>query len=70
MKAFAEKHEINYPVGLDVSKEAKWKFSVRGTPRSYLIAADGTVICGGSGPRRWDSEPGQRLIRTLLSSTP
>ena len=70
VKQFAKKHDIQFPGGVDLEKEARWRYRVRGTPNSFLIGADGTVICAGSGPRRWDSEPGRRLIETLLSSTP
>ncbi len=70
IRQFVKKHEIQFPVGLDLKKEARWRYSVRGTPTSFLISADGKAICGGSGPRRWDSEPGRRLIESLLSATP
>ncbi len=70
IKQFVKKHDIQFPIGVDLENEARFRYSVRGTPSSFLIAADGSVICGGSGPRRWDSEPGRRLIESLLSSTP
>ncbi len=70
VKQFAEKHEIQFPIGVDLEKEARWRYRVRGTPSSFLIGADGRVIYGAVGPRRWDSEPGRRLIEALLSSTP
>ncbi len=70
LNAFAKRHDMRFPIGLDTQREAAQKYGVRGTPTSYLISSDGVVVGGASGPRPWDSENAKKIIKQLLNGTP
>jgi hypothetical protein len=62
-----KRHDIRYPIGVDVKHEAAIKYGVRGTPTSYLISPQGALLGGAQGPRPWDSQAMQNLFKHLLS---
>ena len=66
LKHFVKTHDIRYPVALDSKYEAAQKYGVRGTPMSFLIDGDRKVVGMAQGPRKWDSDPAKRLIRSHL----
>jgi hypothetical protein len=67
LQAFVKRHDIRYPVGVDVKHEAAIKYGVRGTPTSFLISPQGTLLGGAQGPRPWDSQATLNLFKHLLS---
>lgn len=70
LQAFVQQHEIRYPIGIDTQHEAATKYGVRGTPTSYLISPQGQVLGGAQGPRQWDNQATQKLLKQLLNDTP
>ena len=55
VRAFAEKMNINYPIGMGTGRIAKKYSGVRGLPMTFIIGPDGTVE--GEGGVRRDVEP-------------
>ena len=66
LQQFVKMHDIPYPVALDSEHEAAQKYSIRGTPTSFLIDGDRNVVGMAQGPRAWDSDAAKRLIRHHL----
>ena len=78
-KRFVDRHQISYPVLMDVSGELKGFFSVRGLPVTLILDRSGTPISfqdpqTGSvtakleGGRRWDTEGPVQLIAGLIEN--
>jgi peroxiredoxin len=66
LKRFVKKHDIRFPIAHDARYEAAQKYSVRGTPTTYLITSDGKIIGAATGPRQWDSAAAQKMVQLLL----
>jgi peroxiredoxin len=66
LKRFVQTHEIPYPVVLDAQYEVAQQYGIRGTPTTFLINQQSKVVGGVQGPRQWDSEAAQELIRQYL----
>lgn len=58
---------INYPILLDPQGSAAQLYGLRATPTSYLIDKQGTILGGTIGPKQWDSEAAQQLVRELAT---
>ena len=70
MQQFLQKHQVLYPVVLDLRYQVAQMYSVPGTPTSYLINRAGKVVGGIAGPRDWHSPTAKKLIAQLLDQTP
>ncbi len=66
VKNYAQKHNMNFPIGIDRSTQAALQFGIRATPTSFLILPSGRVLGGVMGARNWDSPEAQRLLRSVL----
>lgn len=78
-KRFVDRHQISYPVLMDVSGELKGFFSVRGLPVTLILDRSGNpvtfqdpqtgaVTAKLEGSRRWDSEGPVQMIAGLIEN--
>jgi peroxiredoxin len=68
MKSFVKKHGIRFPIGLDPKYRAAQQYGVQGTPTSFLISPNGKLLGVAPGPRQWDSESAQSIVKELLKN--
>jgi hypothetical protein len=79
VKRFVDRHQIPYPVLMDVSGDLKGFFSVRGVPVTLILDRSGSPITfrdpqTGSvtakleGARRWDTEGPVQMIAGLIEN--
>jgi cytochrome c biogenesis protein CcmG/thiol:disulfide interchange protein DsbE len=49
MRDYVRGEAITWPVGVDPNGSASLRFGTTGQPETYVIAADGTAVCGNLG---------------------
>lgn len=78
-KRFVDRHQLSYPVLMDVSGELKGFFSVKGVPVTLILDRSGSPVSfqdpqTGSvtakleGARRWDTEGPVQMIAGLIEN--
>ena len=55
------------PVVLDVDGAVSGVYGIRGTPTTFLIARDGTIVGRAVGARPWTGPDGRALFQALLA---
>jgi peroxiredoxin len=77
-RSLKERLNLTFPVLVDIDKELKRTFAVRGVPMTIVLDASGSVVSFNDpatgtptrkimGPRPWDSAAARRSIREILS---
>ena len=68
MQQFVNQHDVPYPIVLDRRFEVSRQYHVQGTPTSYLIDRNGTILAGAVGPQDWNSHAARKAMARLLQS--
>jgi hypothetical protein len=55
------------PVVLDLDGGVSDAYGIHGTPTTFLIARDGTIVGRAIGPRPWTGSDARALFRALLA---
>ncbi len=66
VESFGKRFGISFPLALESDERAKELFGIAGCPGAVLIAREGRIVGRIFGGRKWASEPGRRLLRSLL----
>jgi peroxiredoxin len=66
VRAFMEKHGIDFPAYLDEKGSVSSEYGVSGIPTTFLINPDGKIAGWAVGPRPWASEGSVSLMRSLM----
>jgi len=65
-ESFGKRFGISFPLALESDEHAKELFGIAGCPGAVLIDRDGRIVGRTFGERKWASEAGRRLMRSLL----
>lgn len=66
VESFGRRFGISFPLALESDERVKKLFGIVGCPAAVLIDREGRVVGRIFGERDWASEPGRRLLRSLL----
>jgi intracellular sulfur oxidation DsrE/DsrF family protein len=66
VESFGKRLGIFFPLALESDEHAKELFGIMGCPGAVLIDREGRIVGRIFGDRKWESEAGRRLLRTLL----
>ncbi len=66
VESFGKRFGISFPLALESDERAKELFGIAGCPGAVLIDREGRIVGRIFGGRKWASEPGRRLVRSLL----
>lgn len=66
VRDFAQKYELSFPVVLDTKGEVSRKYRATAIPMTYIVDKDLKAVGKVIGPRRWDGEHAQAILRELL----
>lgn len=66
IKQFLDHLGISLPVLFDENEDVSRSFMVRGLPTTVLLSQDGRAVGRAVGPRAWDSEESDALVRHVL----
>ena len=67
VESFRKRYSISFPLALESDEHAKELFGIAGCPGSVLIDREGRIVGRTFGERKWSSEAGHRLVRSLLT---
>ncbi len=66
VESFGKRFGISFPLALESDERAKELFGIAGCPGAVLIDRQGRIVGRIFGGRKWASEQGRRLMRSLL----
>lgn len=67
---FAEKHQLTFPILLDVHNAVGAQLQLSGIPTSYLLDKHSRIVRMEVGARNWNSLSVRQMIKTLLDEPP
>jgi peroxiredoxin len=67
---FAEKHQVAFPILLDVHNAVGAQLQLSGIPTSYLLDKHSRIAGMEIGARNWNSQAVRQIIKTLLNEPP
>jgi peroxiredoxin len=66
VKKFAREYKLSFPILLDATGEVSAKYMANAIPTSYIVDKKGNAVGRVLGPREWDNEHAEALLKELL----